>query len=88
MGTEPSAPTAMSIEEFVSQPGRDRLTRLDPHLPPNTTWFQYSGNGITSSINAMINSLITKPYPTYSSMPVADQETWFRQFAQEFNWDP
>ncbi|WZZ63482.1 hypothetical protein YC2023_074852 [Brassica napus] len=27
-------------------------------------------------------------YPTFTHFPAEDQEMWFRQFAQEFTWNP
>ncbi|CAL9225376.1 unnamed protein product [Arabidopsis halleri] len=80
-------PMEMSIEDFVSQPGRERLTKLHPDRIDHATWFESSGNGISKSVLKMMQGLLKDPYPTYSSMPAKEQDLWFKQFAQEFNWD-
>uniref|UniRef100_A0A0D3AAT9 Uncharacterized protein n=1 Tax=Brassica oleracea var. oleracea TaxID=109376 RepID=A0A0D3AAT9_BRAOL len=87
-GSRGGLPTVMSIEELVSQPGRESLTHLDPKylFVPNTTWFDLSSNGITQSLLRMKN-LLKHGYPTYCDMPDEDQALWFRQFAQKFTWD-
>uniref|UniRef100_A0A0D3CFC8 Uncharacterized protein n=1 Tax=Brassica oleracea var. oleracea TaxID=109376 RepID=A0A0D3CFC8_BRAOL len=35
----------------------------------------------------MMYSNLSKGYPTFTHFPAEDQEMWFRQFAQEFNWN-
>jgi hypothetical protein len=77
----------MSIEDFISQPGRERLTKLHPDRIDHETWFESSGNGISKSVLKMMQGLLKDPYPTYSSMPAKEQDLWLKQFAQEFNWD-
>ncbi|CAH8278736.1 unnamed protein product [Arabidopsis lyrata] len=59
----------MSIEDFVSQPGRERLRRLHPLYIDNSTWFEESGNGISKSMLRMMYGLLKEPYPRYMSMP-------------------
>ncbi|KAG7659083.1 putative transposase Ptta/En/Spm plant [Arabidopsis suecica] len=77
----------MSIEDFVSQPGRERLRRLHPLYIDNSTWFEESGNGISKSMLRMMYGLLKEPYPRYTSMPREDRDLWFKQFAQDFNWE-
>uniref|UniRef100_A0A0D3BG58 NAD(P)H dehydrogenase (quinone) n=1 Tax=Brassica oleracea var. oleracea TaxID=109376 RepID=A0A0D3BG58_BRAOL len=36
----------------------------------------------------MMYSNLSKGYPTFIHFPAEDQEMWFRQFAQEFTWNP
>nr|VDD30213.1 unnamed protein product [Brassica oleracea] len=36
----------------------------------------------------MMYSNLRKGYPTFTHFPAEDQEMWFRQFAQEFTWNP
>uniref|UniRef100_A0A0D3DND8 Uncharacterized protein n=1 Tax=Brassica oleracea var. oleracea TaxID=109376 RepID=A0A0D3DND8_BRAOL len=48
--------------------------------------FNKSHNGISKSINEMMYSMLKTGYKTYSKVPAADRELWFRQFAQEINW--
>ncbi|XP_048599999.1 uncharacterized protein LOC125580075 [Brassica napus] len=36
----------------------------------------------------MMYSNLSKGYPTFTHCPAEDQEMWFRQFAQEFTWNP
>uniref|UniRef100_A0A0D3E8H5 Uncharacterized protein n=1 Tax=Brassica oleracea var. oleracea TaxID=109376 RepID=A0A0D3E8H5_BRAOL len=36
----------------------------------------------------MMYSNLSKGYPTFTHFPAEDQEMWFRQFAQEFTWNP
>uniref|UniRef100_A0A0D3ANM5 Uncharacterized protein n=1 Tax=Brassica oleracea var. oleracea TaxID=109376 RepID=A0A0D3ANM5_BRAOL len=82
-------PTTMTVAELVRQPGRESLQRLDPNylFVTNTTWFDLSGNGITNSLFRMEYTMLKRGYPTFYDMPDEDQELWFRQFAQEFNWE-
>ncbi|KAG5416394.1 hypothetical protein IGI04_003961 [Brassica rapa subsp. trilocularis] len=51
------------------------------------TWFNRSGNGISAWINRMMYSALDKGHPTFTHFPVEKQHLWFRQFAQEFNWN-
>ncbi|KAG5401138.1 hypothetical protein IGI04_015745 [Brassica rapa subsp. trilocularis] len=75
----PGPPGVMSVAELVRQPGRD-------HLPYLTT-FNRSGNGISAYINRMMYSALDKGHPTFTDFPTEKQHLWFRQFAQEFNWN-
>ncbi|XP_010424836.1 PREDICTED: uncharacterized protein LOC104710008 [Camelina sativa] len=82
------APMEMTIEDFVSQPGRELIPRLDPYGAPNTTWFCDSHNGITKSLLRMMYGILKTPYAKFSVMPSSEQEMWFKQFAQDFTWHP
>ncbi|KAG5388705.1 hypothetical protein IGI04_030246 [Brassica rapa subsp. trilocularis] len=75
----PGPPGVMSVAELVRQPGRDHL--------PYLTEFNRSGNGISAWINRMMYSALDKGHPTFTHFPVEKQHLWFRQFAQEFNWN-
>ncbi|WZZ15884.1 hypothetical protein YC2023_108973 [Brassica napus] len=75
----PGPPGVMSVAELVRQPGRDHL----PYLTP----FNRSGNGISAWINRMMYSAFDKGHPTFTDFPTEKQHLWFRQFAQEFNWN-
>uniref|UniRef100_A0A0D3DK07 Uncharacterized protein n=1 Tax=Brassica oleracea var. oleracea TaxID=109376 RepID=A0A0D3DK07_BRAOL len=74
---------------LVQHPGREHLPYLTP-CPKGRrqTWFNRSGNGISAWINNMMYSNLRKGYPTFTHFPAEDQEMWFRQFAQEFTWNP
>uniref|UniRef100_A0A0D3CPZ4 Uncharacterized protein n=1 Tax=Brassica oleracea var. oleracea TaxID=109376 RepID=A0A0D3CPZ4_BRAOL len=72
-----------------------------PHLDPNTRLlteeyqqgitefmgFNRSGNGISAWINRMMYSALDKGHPTFTDFSTDKQHLWFRQFAQEFNWN-
>ncbi|KAF3607868.1 hypothetical protein DY000_02050656 [Brassica cretica] len=75
----PGPPGVMSVAELVQQPGRDHL----PYLTP----FNRSGNEISAWINRMMYSALDKEHPTFTDFPTDKQHLWFRQFAQEFNWN-
>ncbi|KAF2577262.1 hypothetical protein F2Q68_00003553 [Brassica cretica] len=75
----PGPPGVMSVAELVRQPSRDHL----PYLTP----FNRSGNGISAWINRMMYSALNKGHPTFTDFPTDKQHLWFRQFAQEFNWN-
>ncbi|KAF3584746.1 hypothetical protein F2Q69_00031126 [Brassica cretica] len=75
----PGPPGVMSVAELVRQPGRDHL----PYLTP----FNRSGNGISAWINRMMYLALDKGHPTFTDFPSEKQHLWFRQFAQEFNWN-
>ncbi|KAG5405814.1 hypothetical protein IGI04_011933 [Brassica rapa subsp. trilocularis] len=90
--TPAPAPTGtsgvMSVAELVRQPGRDHLPYLTeyPH-GHGQTWFNRSGNRISAWINRMMYSALDKGHPTFTHFPLEKQHLWFRQFAQEFNWN-
>ncbi|KAG5375479.1 hypothetical protein IGI04_040075 [Brassica rapa subsp. trilocularis] len=75
----PGPPGVMSVAELVRQPGRDHL----PYLTP----FNRSVNEISALINRMMYSALDKGHPTFTDFPTHKQHMWFRQFAQEFNWN-
>uniref|UniRef100_A0A0D3BU73 Uncharacterized protein n=1 Tax=Brassica oleracea var. oleracea TaxID=109376 RepID=A0A0D3BU73_BRAOL len=49
--------------------------------------FNRSGNGISAWINRMMYSALDRGHPTFTHFPTDKQVLWFRQFAQEFNWN-
>uniref|UniRef100_A0A0D3E5D3 Uncharacterized protein n=1 Tax=Brassica oleracea var. oleracea TaxID=109376 RepID=A0A0D3E5D3_BRAOL len=72
----------------VQQPGRDHLPYLTPYPHGRgQTWFNRSGNGISAWINRMMYSALDSGHPTFTHFPTDKQVLWFRQFAQEFNWN-
>uniref|UniRef100_A0A0D2ZY01 Uncharacterized protein n=1 Tax=Brassica oleracea var. oleracea TaxID=109376 RepID=A0A0D2ZY01_BRAOL len=61
-----------------------------PSGPPgvmSVAEFNRSGNGISAWINRMMYSALDKGHPTFTHFPTDKQHLWFRQFAQEFNWN-
>ncbi|CAL9238706.1 unnamed protein product, partial [Arabidopsis halleri] len=86
--TTNSAPQAvMTIEEFVSQPGRQNIPRLHPKEENGGTWFGLE-NGITKFILRIFKTQLAKPFPTYGDVDPDTKLTWFKSFAQDFNWEP
>ncbi|WZZ33774.1 hypothetical protein YC2023_017175 [Brassica napus] len=84
----PGPPGVMSVAELVRQPGGDHLPYLTPYPHGGgQTWFNRSGNGISAWINRMMYSALDKGHPTFTDFPTEKQHLWFRQFAQEFNWN-
>ncbi|KAG5380470.1 hypothetical protein IGI04_028312 [Brassica rapa subsp. trilocularis] len=80
----------MDIDELIRQPGRETLPRLNPNYKtiPNTTWFGLSESGVSKSLLRIVYSgLLPKGWPTYAEIPPRYRDLWFRQFAQEYNWD-
>ncbi|XP_048600462.1 uncharacterized protein LOC125580257 [Brassica napus] len=78
----------MRVAELVQQPGRDHLPYLTPYPHGRgQTWFNRSGNGISAWINRMMYSALDSGHPTFTHFPTDKQVLWFRQFAQEFNWN-
>ncbi|KAG7588813.1 hypothetical protein ISN44_As07g011340 [Arabidopsis suecica] len=49
--------------------------------------FEESGNGISKSMLRMMYRLLKEPYPIYTLMPREDRDLWFKQFAQDSNWE-
>ncbi|WZZ25579.1 hypothetical protein YC2023_008980 [Brassica napus] len=49
--------------------------------------FNRSGNGISAWINRMMYSALDKGHPIFTDFPTDKQHMWFRQFAQDFNWN-
>ncbi|KAG5412406.1 hypothetical protein IGI04_008725 [Brassica rapa subsp. trilocularis] len=84
----PAPPGVMSVAQLVRQSGRDHLPYLTeyPHGHGQTR-FNRSGNGISAWINRMMYSALDKGHPTFTDFPLEKQHLWFRQFAQEFNWN-
>ncbi|XP_048603746.1 uncharacterized protein LOC106377948 isoform X7 [Brassica napus] len=83
-------PTNMDIDELIRQPGRETLPRLNPNYKtiPNTTVFGLSESGVSKSLLRIVYSgLLPKGWPTYAEIPPRYRNLWFRQFAQEYNWD-
>ncbi|CAN7001962.1 unnamed protein product, partial [Brassica oleracea var. botrytis] len=78
----------MRVAELVQQPGRDHIPYLTPYPHGRgQTWFNRSGNGISAWINRMMYSALGSGHPTFTHFPTDKQVLWFRQFAQEFNWN-
>ncbi|KAG5383343.1 hypothetical protein IGI04_002491 [Brassica rapa subsp. trilocularis] len=79
----------MTVTQLVQQPGREHLLYLTP-CPKGRrqTWFNRSGNRNSAWINRMMYSNLSKGQLTFTHFPPEDQEMWFRQFAQEFTWNP
>ncbi|CAN6811481.1 unnamed protein product [Brassica oleracea] len=78
----------MRVAELVQQPGRDHPPYLTPYPHGRgQTWFNRSGNGISAWINRMMYSALDSGHPTFTHFPTDKQVLWFRQFAQEFNWN-
>uniref|UniRef100_A0A0D2ZXQ3 Uncharacterized protein n=1 Tax=Brassica oleracea var. oleracea TaxID=109376 RepID=A0A0D2ZXQ3_BRAOL len=72
----------MSVAELVRQSGRDHLPYLTPYPHGRgQTWFNRSGNGISSWINRMMYSALDKGHPTFTDFSFEKQHLWFRQFA-------
>ncbi|KAG5415053.1 hypothetical protein IGI04_002620 [Brassica rapa subsp. trilocularis] len=70
------------IGEFHQDPDSDSSGDDD-----SETEFNRSGNGISAWINRMMYSALDKGHPTFTHFPPEKQHLWFRQFAQEFNWN-
>uniref|UniRef100_A0A0D3D2A6 Uncharacterized protein n=1 Tax=Brassica oleracea var. oleracea TaxID=109376 RepID=A0A0D3D2A6_BRAOL len=84
----PGPPGVMSVAELVRQSGRDHLPYLTPYPHGRgQTWFNRYGNGISAWINRMMYSALDKGHPTFTDFSSDKQHLWFRQFAQEFNWN-
>ncbi|KAG5383196.1 hypothetical protein IGI04_034666 [Brassica rapa subsp. trilocularis] len=82
-------PLAPPVVPGVMTPGREHLPYLTPCPKRHgQTWFNRSGNWISAWINRMMYSNLSKGHPTFTHFPREDQEMWFRQFAQEFTWNP
>ncbi|KAL0748462.1 hypothetical protein Bca101_030464 [Brassica carinata] len=78
----------MSVAELIQQPGRDHLPYLTPYPHGRCqTWFNRSGNGISAWINRMMYSALDRGHPAFTHFHTDKQVLWFRQFAQEFNWN-
>ncbi|XP_023637477.1 uncharacterized protein LOC111830192 [Capsella rubella] len=76
----------MTIEEFVSQPGRQHIPRLHPEEENGATWFGLEGK-ITKSILNIFKTQLNKPWPTYGDVDEETKKMWFKTFAQDFNWE-
>ncbi|CAL9217991.1 unnamed protein product, partial [Arabidopsis halleri] len=72
---------------LVSQPGRQHIPRLHPKEENGGTWFGLE-NGITKSILRIFKTQVAKPFPTYGDVDPDTKLTWFKSFAQDFNWEP
>uniref|UniRef100_A0A0D3BZI5 Uncharacterized protein n=1 Tax=Brassica oleracea var. oleracea TaxID=109376 RepID=A0A0D3BZI5_BRAOL len=65
-----------------------QMMEMLQRMYPNEVFpFNRSGNGINAWINRMMYSALDKGHPTFTDFPTDKQNLWFRQFAQEFNWN-
>ncbi|XP_024016571.1 uncharacterized protein LOC112089935 [Eutrema salsugineum] len=87
-GTDvPSSSGASQVEDLLALPGRRALRRLVPgKAEPGSYWFNLD-NCVGRSVSDTIKSHFVEPHYNWSKVSQETFDTWYKCFAQRWNWD-
>ncbi|XP_024006122.1 uncharacterized protein LOC112082826 [Eutrema salsugineum] len=76
----------LTVHDIIAQPGRERLTKLDPDLPPGAHWFGIHSK-VDRTVSDIIKSYFVEPHCNLTQLSQHTIDTWFKIFAQRYDWD-
>ncbi|XP_024007288.1 uncharacterized protein LOC112083491 [Eutrema salsugineum] len=75
------------VEDLLALPGRGALRRLVPgKAEPGSYWFNLD-NCVGRSVSETIKSHFVEPHYNWSKVSQETFDTWYKCFAQRWNWD-